>query len=299
MPRFGEVDAGSHHEGLKRIRCFFIFTCDMGVVMRLFHWLILPLLAIPAIGGETAWQEVAPGVHLRLVTTGEVRSDGRTLAGIEIDMPEATKTYWQVPGDTGLPLEVDLSGSTGVTGHQVLWPYPAVEKTADYLDYVYRGHTVIPLVLNVEAGAAHLSASLVLGICSEICVPAQAKLSLPLRDARPDRANALRIRQALADVPMPWPDDQPVFGEPRLVPEHAAVALPVEVEDLEVHSLIATFEDGVPLLGVPHYSPDGHLVQIPVLDMGDMDELVGREVRLTFMTSEGAYQTHRTIGPPG
>jgi Uncharacterized protein predicted to be involved in C-type cytochrome biogenesis len=137
---------------------------------------------------------------MRLVTTGEVKSDGRTLAAIEIDMPEATKTYWHVPGDTGLPLEVDLGRSQGVSGHQVLWPFPTVERTPDYLDYVYRGHTVIPMLLNVEGDAPQLEASLVMGICSDICIPAQAQFSMPLRDGcsgprqRPSHPSGARRR---------------------------------------------------------------------------------------------------------
>ncbi len=264
--------------------------------MRPILLLLFSMVMSPALAGVTPWVEVAPGVQMRLVTTGEVKSDGRTLAAIEIDMPESTKTYWQVPGDTGLPLEVDLGGSRGVLNHQVLWPYPVVEQTPDYLDYVYRGHTVIPMLLNVDGDAPQLEAGLVLGICSDICVPAQAQFSIPLRDAAPDRANGLRIRQAVADVPMAWPSSEQGFGEAQLVPEQGAVL--VETSDLDIQSLIATFADGMPLLGVPQIGPEANVVQIPVLDMGDMNGLVGREVRLTFMTSEGAYETRRTIGPP-
>ena len=267
--------------------------------MRLILILLLSMIVGPALAGETPWLEVAPGVQMRLVTTGEVKSDGRTLAAIEIDMPEATKTYWHVPGDTGLPLEVDLGRSQGVSGHQVLWPFPTVERTPDYLDYVYRGHTVIPMLLNVEGDAPQLEASLVMGICSDICIPAQAQFSMPLRDGAPDRANGLRIRQALADVPMAWPEGEPGFGDARLVPEQGAVTIAVDPAAVEITSLIATFDDGMPLLGVPQIGPEATVVQIPVLDTADMNGLVGREVRLTFMTSEGAFETRRTIGPPG
>jgi DsbC/DsbD-like thiol-disulfide interchange protein len=285
------------HDGL--MRCFFTPACDKGEVMRLILALLLLVVVSPALAGETPWAEVAPGVQMRLVSTGEIESDGRTMVAIEIDMPESTKTYWQVPGDTGLPLDVELGGSRDVAHHQVLWPFPAVEQTPDYLDYVYRGHTTIPMLLAVDGEAPYLEAKLVLGICSEICIPAQAQFSLPLRDAAPDRASGLRIRQALADVPMAWPEDRPGFGETRLAPELGAVVVTVNTPDLDTHALIASFEDGVPLLGVPQIGPEANVVHIPVLDTGDMDELVGREVRLTFMTSEGAFETSRTIQPPG
>ncbi len=266
--------------------------------MRLILFLFLSMAVGPALAGETPWLEVAPGVQMRLVTTGEVKADGRTLAAIEIDMPEATKTYWHIPGDTGLPLEIDLRESRGVSSHQVLWPFPTVERTPDYLDYVYRGHTVIPVLLRVDGEAPQLEASLVVGICSDICIPAQAQFSMPLRDAVPDRANGLRIRQAVADVPMAWPEGEPGLGEVRLAPEQGAVTVTIDPASVDITSLIATFDDGMPLLGVPQIGPEATVVQIPVLDTADMNGLVGREVRLTFMTSEGAFETRRTIGPP-
>jgi DsbC/DsbD-like thiol-disulfide interchange protein len=173
----------------------------------------LALLAVPAHAGETRWQEVAPGVSMRLISTGQIKPDGTTLVGIEIDMPETTKTYWRVPGDTGLPTELDLAGSSGVAGHEIHWPYPTRHETAAYLDYVYFGPTVLPLVLRVNAADAQLELSATLGICSDICIPAQAQFSLPLADANPDRPNGLRLRQALALAPMPWQDDkQPVWN---------------------------------------------------------------------------------------
>ena len=57
--------------------------------------LLLPVST--AFAGETPWQEVVPGVQLRLVSTGVVKPDGKTLFGLEIEMPDNTKTYWRVP----------------------------------------------------------------------------------------------------------------------------------------------------------------------------------------------------------
>src|SRR4051794_13151584 len=105
----------------------------------------LAFIAVPVQAGETAWQEVAPGVNLRLISSGQIKPDGTTLVGLELDMPETNKTYWRVPGETGLPTELDFSGSTGVHGHKILWPYPTRHETADYLDYVYFGPVVLPV----------------------------------------------------------------------------------------------------------------------------------------------------------
>ena len=68
---------------------------------------ILALAAAPACAGATAWQELAPGVKLRLVASDTLSADGTTLAALELDMPAGTKTYWRVPGESGIPTELD------------------------------------------------------------------------------------------------------------------------------------------------------------------------------------------------
>jgi len=260
--------------------------------------LALALLAGPAHAGETAWQEVAPGVKLRLISTGQIKADGTTLLGLEIDMPETNKTYWRVPGETGLPTELDFAGSTGVLGHQILWPYPIRHETGDYLDYVYFGPTVLPVELRVEPGAPHVELSAILGVCSDICVPAQASFSLDLADAAPDRPNGLRIRQALAMTPMEWQGDPQPIGNVELWRDADMLAVHIGDPELDPASLIAATDDGEPLFGTPQKSPEPNLVLIPILGKADELDLENRAVQLTFLTGMGAFEVKRTVKVP-
>src|SRR4051812_36460623 len=109
----------------------------------------LVLFATPALAGATAWQDVAPHVRLRLVTNDVRAADGSTLAGLELDMPAKFKTYWRLPGETGIPTELDVSGSAGVATPVIEWPYPIPEITDGFLDYVYHGPTVLPVSLKL------------------------------------------------------------------------------------------------------------------------------------------------------
>lgn len=256
---------------------------------------LLMLTATPALSGETPWQEVAPGVKLRLISTGQIRANGKALVGLEIDMPETTKTYWRVPGETGLPTEIDVAGSVGVTGHQVLWPYPTRDQTEDYLDYVYYGPTVLPIEVSLDAANPQLKLAAILGVCSEICIPAQASFSLSLRDAEPDRPNGLRIRQALATSPIPWQGDPQPVGNVEYLVDEAMLAVHVGDPDLDPTSLIAATPDGDPLFGAPQKSQEPNLVLIPVLTKGDPIDLTGQDVQLTFMTGMGAFEVTRTV----
>lgn len=252
----------------------------------------------PAVAGETPWQEVAPGVKLRLISSGHVKADGTTLVGLEIDMPSTSKTYWRVPGDTGLPTVLDFDASTGVLGHQIVWPYPERQETADYLDYVYFGPTVLPIEVTVEPGQPHAEIDAMLGVCSDICLPAQAHFSLPLQDAEPDRPNALRIKQALAMAPIAWTDDPQPIGNVELRQDDAMLAVHVSDPDLDPASLIAAMSDGSPLFGTPQKSPEPNLVLIPILGKSDAVDLENQAVQLTFLTGMGAFEVTRTITAP-
>ena len=258
-------------------------------------FLVLILLASPAVAGETAWQEVAPGVKLRLISTGQLKANGTTLLGLEIDMPETTKTYWRVPGDTGLPTELDFSASSGVLAHRVLWPYPTRHQGADYLDYAYFGPTLLPIEVTVAPGAEQVELTAVLGVCSDICVPAQASFSLPLTDAAPDRPNGLRIRQALALWPMPWDGETQPIGNVEYDAAMGMLRVHLEDPDLDPASLIAATASGEPVFGTPQKSPEPNLVLIPVLDQGDQIDLESQDVQLTFMTGMGAFELSRPV----
>lgn len=253
-------------------------------------------LSAPAFAGETAWQEVTPGVKLRLVSTGQVKPDGKTLLGLEIDMPQNTKTYWRVPGETGFPTELDFSASHGVTSGQILWPHPKVDLSSGYLDFAYFGPTLLPIEVSVESNAADIEVSALLGICSDICIPAQASFSLPASDAAPDRPNALRIKQALAAAPIRWTDGPPPIGKVEFRRADDTLAVWLDGEDIDPTSIIVATDSGEPLFGMPQKSPQANLVLLPILAKTENIDLIGQDVQLSFMTGMGAYELRRTVG---
>ncbi|WP_052726205.1 protein-disulfide reductase DsbD domain-containing protein [Devosia epidermidihirudinis] len=255
-------------------------------------------LVVPAFAGETPWQEVAPGVNLRLVSTGQINADGTALIGLELDMPENTKTYWRVPGDTGLPTELDFAGSTGVLDHEILWPYPTRYEADGYLDYVYLGPTMLPIELKLAAGANNIEVSAVLGVCSDICVPAQAHFSLPVDGDEADMPNGLRIKQAAAEVPIEWDGKSQPFDTIEYRADDDMLAVHIADPDVDPASLIAATDTGEPLFGAPQKSPEPNLVLIPILGKSRDHGLETRSVQITFMTSMGPYEVSRSITVP-
>jgi hypothetical protein len=53
--------------------------------------IFVTLSAAPALAGASDWQEIAPGVKLRLISSDRL-DGGVTLAGVELDMPQTTNT---------------------------------------------------------------------------------------------------------------------------------------------------------------------------------------------------------------
>ena len=252
------------------------------------------LAGASAQAGETPWQEVAPGVSIRMISAGTLSADGKAMLALEIDMPETTKTYWRVPGETGLPISLDASASTGVSAHRLLWPYPQRETKSGKLDYVYYGPTILPLEVTGSADAT-LDLKATLGICSEICIPAQVNLSLPLTDDAPDSPNQLRIRQALAEVPIDWTEGADPVGSVEAMADGKAVSVEVDAALLDPDSVIvATNGDGL-VCGAPQKSPQSNLVVLPILGKSDNSALDGLDVEVTFMTDMGAYVVNRAV----
>jgi DsbC/DsbD-like thiol-disulfide interchange protein len=258
----------------------------------------LAICAQPVLAGETAWQEVAPGVSVRLVSAGTVDGEGNTLVGLEIDMPESTKTYWRVPGETGIPTQIDISRSHGIAGHRVRWPYPTIDTQSGYLDYAYFGPTVLPVELRLEEASATLELSATLGVCAEICVPVKARFEMPLGGESPDRVNGLRLRQALATAPVAWKDAASPIGAVRYDAADNAVVVAV-AEGIDPTSLIGALPAGLPLLGAPQPDPAGGVVRLPLIgndSQAATAALAEQPIDLVFQTEDGPFVLTRRIG---
>lgn len=256
---------------------------------------LLVLCASNVFAGTSDWVELAPDTRVRLISSDRLTPDGTLLAAIELDMPHNTKTYWRVPGETGIGTELDLSRSTGIAAHRLLWPIPEIEELKGYTDFVYYGPTVIPLELELAGERATLDASLLMGICSDICIPATADLVLSIDPTKPDAGSEIRIAQAVAAVPLPWQGDRGPVGAVRF--DAATESLLVAVDDavLDPASLVADGSATGHLFGAPQKSPQPGVVRLPLIGGDAAGGLAGHPVLLIFMTSDGPFELARSI----
>ncbi|WP_457091778.1 protein-disulfide reductase DsbD domain-containing protein [Microvirga sp. P5_D2] len=142
----------------------------------------------------------AKGFHsqVRLLSGG--KQGDVWLAGIEFTLDQGFKTYWRNPGESGLPPRFDWSGSENVASIDIQWPAPKRHEDAAGVAYVYGRKVILPVVMKPEQADKPIKLALAVdyGICKDICIPANAELSLLLCDPGMDRAS---IEQFQARVP--------------------------------------------------------------------------------------------------
>jgi len=150
-----------------------------------------------AIGEEvaSAWVE---GHNSRARLVG-----GAGMAGIELQLPEGWKTYWRTPGDAGgVPPSFDWSGSSNLESAQVFYPAPKrfTDQSGDTVGY--KGDVTFPVRLKPKDPAKPIDVSVTVdyGVCKDICIPAEAKLTLSVP---PGAAMPEDLVEAMAKVPAP------------------------------------------------------------------------------------------------
>lgn len=139
-------------------------------------------------------------LHASLLPGWRMQS-GHHMAGLALALAPGWKTYWRRPGEAGIPPVFDWSGSQNVASVRVHWPSPVVFHINGMQTVGYKGGVVLPLeVLPKVAGQPmQLKARVDLGICNEICMPAEVILSADL--AAPGQENA-EIHAALQATPI-------------------------------------------------------------------------------------------------
>jgi len=247
-------------------------------------------LTAGASAGATPWQQLAPDVSARLISSDVRGADGRTGIALQIDMPQSTKTYWKIPGETGIAPILEVSDGT----IEPLWPYPKVDTKEGFVDFAYYGPLVLPMLLS-PGSRNEVRLSITLGICSDICVPASAEFALPLKLDTPDAGQGLRIRQAMADVPLPWTGQPEPIGAVRWSAAENALLVELNPEIADPGSVIAAVENDTLSFGAPQKSREANLVVLPLLGNNIAEGKTPETVSLIFMTARGPYEVQRHV----
>lgn len=124
-------------------------------------------------------------------------------AGVEIRLAPGWKTYWRYPGDSGVPPRFDFAASQNVKAVHVRYPAPQRLPDPGGISIGYKDRVVFPLevVAQDPGNPVILRMSIDYAVCEKLCVPAQGKAELALKNTASLHTDALA--RAEASIPKP------------------------------------------------------------------------------------------------
>jgi thiol:disulfide interchange protein len=174
------------------------------MLLRLIACLFLALAA------PLAAASVSEQAHTRVELVSEVAAPSpgqRFTIGLVMEPKPGWHTYWENPGDSGMPTRATWALPDGVRVSGFRYPVPGTYVVAGLMNHVYSARNVLLAEVEVPQGAAGalpLKVQLDWLVCDDkICIPERAELTLPLAvgDGRADPAKRVLFEEARAALP--------------------------------------------------------------------------------------------------
>lgn len=238
---------------------------------------VLRVVAVAALGlvalvrgadAEATWTVATDwvkghGSQIRMIGAEIKGTDGgksRLVAGVEIALEDGWKTYWRSPGDSGgIPPTFDWDQSKNLGKAVLLYPAPRRFEDPEGVSAGYKKHVVFPIEVTAEGSApVELVLGAFYGICKDICIPAEAELSLTLAPGQSrDAQIAADLEAAFAAVPRKLADGA--------LPAVEGLALATTNDGAEL-TIDARFDPAAAEVGVFAEVEDGSYVPLPKLE---------------------------------
>ena len=117
--------------------------------------------------------------------------------GLQIEHQPHWHTYWQNPGDSGLPTRLQWQLPAGLQAGDIAWPLPKKIPIGTLANYGYEGRLLLAVPVTVAAGfqfpatgglPLQLQAEWL--VCRQECIPQEGRFTLNLASAAPQKAHA-------------------------------------------------------------------------------------------------------------
>jgi len=165
-----------------------------------------------ALSGNVA---ATDNVKARLVSETDAIAPGQSVwVALEFNIRDGWHTYWRNPGDSGQATSLAWSLPPGFSAGAIVWPTPHRFELPPLVNYGYANHAVHLVEVTAPkdlkpGGTVALKAKATWLVCSDVCIPEDANLSLNLpvqaMDAAADHADAALFAAARSELPMPQP----------------------------------------------------------------------------------------------
>jgi DsbC/DsbD-like thiol-disulfide interchange protein len=220
----------------------------------------------------------------RVSLVGGGLAGGVWQAGVLVELDPGWKTYWRMPGDSGVAPQ--FTWTTSVPAEvSVSYPTPARYSDAGGETVGYKSQVLFPVT--VKAAAADeltLTLDLFFGVCKDICIPVQAQESIRLTSQTQDPAGSARIEAAQQTSPRPGE----AISVGKVVEESGALWLELHltqpVGDVFVESLTSAY------FRAPEFSQDGRVARLLIDNLSDPAKLQGQRLTLTYTIGGKGYE---------
>jgi suppressor for copper-sensitivity B len=247
--------------------------------------------------GASPWVSLGKG-QVRLISAGTALA-GAAQLGVQVRLEAGWKTYWRMPGEAGIPPTFEWTGSDNLAQTELSWPAPQRVDIGGIDSLIYQDEVVFPIRATPTRTDRPLALrlKLTLGICKDICIPAEADLALDLVPGElRATAWAATIAAYAAKVPVPAATRGIEFaagvapgpGGAGQVTVMVRAGAPLNAPDLIVEG------------PETHYFSRGQsavadggktvLFRVPVSGPQGAAALAGRQLTLTLLTADGAVE---------
>ena len=130
--------------------------------------------------------QTSPPSHADLQLLGEktgFEPDQIIWVGVLFRMDPGWHIYWQNPGDSGTAPVIQWALPVGFHVGSLRWPVPERLGSESVIDYGYTNQVLLMAPVTAPAnarGAQVIAANVKYVVCSEVCVPGKAQLSLSI-----------------------------------------------------------------------------------------------------------------------
>ena len=127
-----------------------------------------------------------PHVEAEIISRHNAVQPGQPIeAALRLKIIDHWHTYWRNPGDSGLPTKLTWSLPVGITASPIEWPYPKRLPLGPLMNFGYDGEVLHLVTLQTSTGLktgqnVTLNAKAEWLVCSDVCIPESADLSISL-----------------------------------------------------------------------------------------------------------------------
>ena len=180
----------------------------------LYIFFLLSSITHSLIAQEASNEDLSPHSDARLLSESVWVEPGKPFTvGLHLLMDEGWHSYWQNPGDSGEPTDIEWALAAGFETGPLQWPYPHAIDAEPLRSYGYSEEVlllaeIIPPQTLTPGTAVQLEGTAYWLICADICLPAEAPISLnlPVKSApSPLTSEASLFANARADMPVSMP----------------------------------------------------------------------------------------------